>query len=274
MTQTNSSYYLWKWADNDLPGKPNEVYSELLHGKMHPALQTFNPAPVIRQLERIAVQGRSAGEEWDWQIHQPPAGRQASFIFLTCPTVGSDGQMRRRFCDLLLYLDISGYDEQRGQLMHCFQPKMNNWECGTDEETAYDITEDDLPVLLRRIQPNSPEDHGVLVNRQNYFVNCAIYGRRFTIEWWESYDLANSRKFGQWRAGYFEGTPGRQRQFVPKQLDHWRVNSNCDWVTQPPSKSVQELMLYRDTLRIFQAFLRGESRPPQYRWQDIKDELP
>ena len=37
-----SSYYLWKWADNDLPGKPNEVFSALIKGALHPALQTFN----------------------------------------------------------------------------------------------------------------------------------------------------------------------------------------------------------------------------------------
>jgi len=268
-----ASYYLWKWADNDLPGPPNEVFSQLLHGRMHPAIQAFDPVPVVRQLKQIAAQGRSAGEEWDWQIHRGPTGKQASFIFLTCPPVQRFGQMRQRFLDMLLYLDISGYDEERGQLMYCFLPKINCWECSEmDQETFYDVTEDDLPVLFRRIRPDSPTSYATLMNRQNHFVNCGIYKRRFTVEWRELYDLADFTKCGHWRAGYFEGASVR-RLFVPPDCEYERVK-NCELVPQRAGVNEYELILYRDTLRIFQAFLRGDPRPPQYHWQDIKDELP
>ena len=87
MNSSINTYYLWKWADNDLSGKPGEVFAELLHGRMHPALQAFDPVPVMRQLEQMAAQGRRNREEWDWQIHQAPVGRKAAFIYLTCPTV-------------------------------------------------------------------------------------------------------------------------------------------------------------------------------------------
>ena len=268
-----ASYYLWKWADNDLPGPPNEVYSELLHGQTHPAIQAFDPAPVVRQLEQISAQGRSAGEEWDWQIHRAPMGSHATFIFLTCPAVERYGQMRRRFCDFLLYLDITGYDEQRGQLMYCFCPKMNSWESGDTDEVLYDITEDDLPVLLRHLTPDTPISFALLENRQNHFVQCATFGRRFTVEWRENYDLADFSKFGQWRAEYFDSAPGRPRLFVPADCESSRVK-NCELVPMRAGKRKHELILYRDTLRIFRAFLRGEPRPPEYHWQDIKDELP
>jgi len=86
MSQASATYYLWKWADNNLPGQPNEVFSELLHGKMHPAIQAFDAAPVVRQLERIAAQGRSTGEEWDWQIHQAPTGKEGGLHFLNLPS--------------------------------------------------------------------------------------------------------------------------------------------------------------------------------------------
>ena len=269
-----ASYYLWKWADNDLPGQPNEVFSELLHGRMHPAIQSFDPTPVVRRLERMATRGRPKGEEWDWQIHQATNGQQASFIFLTCPTIGRYGGMRRRFCDSLLDLDIAGYDEQRGQLSHYALPKMNCWEAGDSDEDVYDIGEDDLPVLLRRMHPDSLVSYAVLTNRQNHFVQCSIFKRRFTIEWRENYDLFDFSKFGQWRAGYFNSTPGRPRLFVPKEYESYRVNKKCVLVPLKARKHKEELILYRDTLRIFRAFLRGEPRPPQYRWQDIKDELP
>ena len=268
------SYYLWKWADNDLPGKPNEVYSELLHGRMHPAIQPFDPVPVVCQLERIAAEGRSVGEEWDWQIHNVPSGQQASFVFLTCPAVERYGQLRHRFCDWLLYLDITGYDEQRGQLMYCFCPKINSWEFGTTDEIFYDITEADLPVLLHRIQAYGSEATALLEDRQNHFVQCGCFQRRFTVEWRENYDLADFSKFGQWRAGYFASAPGRPRLYIPKHFGQEVVNKNCELVYQEVGEKKHELIRYQDTLRIFRAFLRGEPRPPQYRWQDIKDELP
>ena len=268
-----ASYYLWKWADSNLPGPPNKIFSELLHGRMHPAIQVFDAVPVVRQLERMAAQGRRKGEEWNWQIHQSQKGKQASFIFLTCPAVERFGQMRQKFCELLLQLDITGYDEQRGHLMHCFLPKINVWECGEeDDETFYDVTEDDLPGLIRRIQPDSLTSYATLMNRQNHFVNCGIYKRRFTVEWRELYDLADFSKFGHWRAGYYEGTPVR-RLFVPQDCEYERIK-DCEPVRQQAGEKKHELLLYRDTLRIFQAFLRGEPRPRRCCWQDIKDELP
>ena len=269
-----ASYYLWKWAANDLTGKPNEVFSELLHGRMHPAIQAFDPAPVVRQLERIAAQGRRKDEEWDWQIHHDPTGRQAAFVFLTCPAVERYGQMRHRFCEWLLHLDITGYDEQRGQLMFCFCPKKNAWECGDSGDIAYDIVEDDLPVLLRRIPSDTSGSYAILENRHNHFVQCALFNRRFTVEWRENYDLADFSKFCQWRVGYFKSAPGRPRLFVPPSWESSRINKNCELVLGQVRKHKHELILYRDTLRIFRAFLRGEPRPRQYHWQDIRDELP
>ena len=270
MNQTNSSYYLWKWADNDLPGKPNEVYSELLHGKMHPALQTFNPAPVVHQLERIAAQGRPKGEEWDWQIHKDPSGRQAASIFLTCPNVRGCGKMCQKFCQQLLRLDISGYDEAYGQLIDYFPPKKNYWKCFETNIPAYDITEDDLPELLHRDHESAP----ILYDRRNNFVQCCGYRRRFMVEWQELYDLADPDRCSQWRAGYLDPVLGKRRRFATMQLHANRLNSAFEWIGQPStSRSVQELILHHDALRILRAFLRGEPRPAQYSWLDITAEV-
>ena len=31
--------FFWKWADNNLPGKPTDVCGTLLRGELHPAVQ-------------------------------------------------------------------------------------------------------------------------------------------------------------------------------------------------------------------------------------------
>ena len=270
MSQASATYYLWKWADNDLPGPPNEVFSQLLHGRMHPAIQAFDAAPVVRQLERIAAQGRSTGEEWDWQIHQAPTGRKAAFIFLTCPAVRGCSRMCMKFCRQLLQADISGYDEGHGRLIDYFPPKKNYWKCFEVDEPMYDVTEDDLPVLLHRDHESAP----ILYDRHNNFVQCCGYHRRFMVEWQELYDLADPNKCSQWRAGYLAIAPGKRRQFATVQLHANRLNSDFEWIGQPPtSNSAQELILHQDALRILRAFLRGEPRPTQYRWSDITTEV-
>ena len=264
-----ASYYLWKWADNALSGPPNKVYSELLHGRMHPAIQAFDPAPVVRQLEQMATAGRPKGEEWDWQVHQEPSGRQATFIFLTCPSIRGCSQRCDQFSQRLLQFDISGYDEESGQLIHYFPPKKNYWECCEVDSPTYDVIEVDLPTLLQRSHESAP----ILYNRRNDFVQCCGYKRRFMVEWHEQYDLADQRKFGQWRAGYLAVPSGQRRRFASEQLHARRLNMNFQWEIQPPSKFPQELILYADALQILRIFLRGEPRPSKYHWQDIASEL-
>ena len=75
---TTASYYLWKWADNDLSGPPKEVFADLLRGNMHPALQPFDARPLIRDLQALVAERLALGEEWDWQIM--PAAAPATRI--------------------------------------------------------------------------------------------------------------------------------------------------------------------------------------------------
>ncbi len=82
-----SSYYLWKWADNDLPAQPDEVFSELLHGRLHSALQPFDARPVLNSLQTTESTRHALGEEWDWQIQPADTADRAHFIFLQCPAM-------------------------------------------------------------------------------------------------------------------------------------------------------------------------------------------
>lgn len=272
-----ASYYLWKWADNDLPGKPTEVFAALMRGELHPALQTFDARPVVGRLEKLAAAGRKRGEEWDWQVHPPESKESAKFVFLTCPQVPRRGQIRQAFIKHLFPLDVSGYDEQTGQLIEFLLPKLNCVIFGQwPDEELYDVTVDELPVLLRRIRPQEEDPYAILVNRRNHFVQCCAHDRRFCVEWRENHDFADLYKFDHWRAGY----PPRsariaegRRITTPDGEGEMRLK---DSELRPCNvkQHRQELLLFADTLRIFEAFLRGEPRPRQYHWRNISEELP
>jgi hypothetical protein len=80
----STSYYFWKWAENDVPGKPAEVWAALLRGELHPALQSFDARPLLNALEDAAAELRTVDEEWEWKVHPPTSPEKACFVFATC----------------------------------------------------------------------------------------------------------------------------------------------------------------------------------------------
>ena len=166
MSQANSTYYLWKWADNGLRGQPNEVFSELLRGRMHPAVQVFDARPILHDLRTTAGKRHALGEEWNWQVQPPGDVTHARFIFLQCPEIPLYGAFRHFFSKLVYTKDLSGYDEQRGNLIWCLLPKLNSIVFGENvDDELCDIGVDDVPALLGRLSPQQDYPWARLVNR-------------------------------------------------------------------------------------------------------------
>ena len=253
-----SSYYLWKWADNDLPGKPNEVFSTLIKGEMHPALQTFNANLVLRHLESFADNRRKLDEEWNWQVHPGNDPTAARFVFLAGPDLYDSNAQSISFRKTMRELDISGYDEEHGHIIHSLKPKFNCLQYGQDHQVRhYDITPDEVSPLLRRIDRVISDPYAILEDRRCYFVQCLAHERRFHVEWRENYDPDNNwNNFAHWRAYTLKRLKAR-RQTAPAQ----RKRPDHDTVT------------FAETVSIFQAFLRGESKPSRYFWRDYKPKL-
>lgn len=252
-----SSYYLWKWADNDLPGKPNDVFADLVRGQMHPALQPFDARSVLERLTALAADRRKLGEDWDWQVQQADNPVHTHFIFLRAPMIDGTRERYIRFSDAMKGLELSGYDEQFGYVIQGMRPKLNCFFWGQcPRERSYDISADELPVFLRRIDAHNTDPFAVLEDRRHYFVQCYAHKRRFCVEWRENYDLANWKKFMHWRA------------LTPKRPGSPQVKFRNNH-----GHSDHDTLTFADTLRIFQAFLRGDSRPSRYCWRDIRPQL-
>ena len=252
-----SSYYLWKWADNDLPGKPNQVFSTLLQGELHPALQTFNAEPLLHRLEEFANSRRELGEEWEWQVQPSDSPTEARFVFLTGPHLNNSEDRATSFSDAMNGLEISGYDEQYGHVIHLLKPKLNVLLFGQDHrERHYDITAEEIPTFLRRVDRHARHPFAIVEDRRNYFVQCCADRRRFCVEWRENYDTTNWDDFKHWRASVPERTETLGRKAASRRT---QVDPN----TIP----------FADTVRIFQAFVRGESKPSRYHWRDIRSLL-
>jgi len=173
---------------------------------------------------------------------------------VTCPIFNSSRKRVEWFHDRFLPLKLSGIEEAYGRLIPCLRPKLNEFIPGQfPDETAYDIGADDLPVLLRLIIPGEPNAWAELLDRNRGTVAIAK-GRRFTVEWREWPDWKAPAKFTHWRA-----QDPQRLAALGGSYDGGEIATNKD----PDS------LRYADTLRIFQAFLRGELRPAQYAWRNI-----
>ena len=265
-----AAYYLWKWAENDLPGKPNEVFAMLMRGEIHPALARFNPAPVIRQLEKTAKIGRRDGEEWDWQVCPGGNTTQASFIHVRCLLRENPNHTRNPFLDWWDAHGMSGYDEQKGRLIECLSPKLNLFQSEQWwDEPSYDIDAEELAVLLRRLRPSGENPFISLFNRRGEFVQCMGSGRRYSVEWSERLDLKDWKQIAIWR---MESVPktNKLRQFIPAGTPY-SVVKDRDWCQCFTRKTSHETFRFSETLAVFRAFLRGEPRPAQYQWRNLKE---
>jgi hypothetical protein len=242
------SYYLWKWADNDLPGKPNEVFAALLRGEMHPALQTFDARPLLRRLRAFAASRLKQREEWYWEVNPSDQPACARFVFLAGPQLNESRDVGKSFDKVMAGLGISGYDEHYGHVIHMLLPKRNCIFFGGDSlKRHYDIADEDVPTLIQWINRRSRDPFAVLEDRRNWFVQCYARGRRFIVEWRENYDPLNPADFNQWRASLIAPEPrnGIEANTIP----------------------------YADTVAIFQAFVRGDPKPDRYHWRNLNREI-
>ncbi len=251
---TPATYYIWKWADNDLPGKPNDVFAALMRGRMHPALQEFDPAALVQLLEATAA--GSAREEWTWEVQRNSKTGLARFVIATGPAFPWKIP-HTPLTDTVWRLGFVWYHEEMGRV-GLGLPKHTCFKY-IDLPWVYDATEAELPVLLRQIPTGTANPFAILEDHRCWFVQTFTDGKHWIVEWRENNSVTDWKNFDQWIAGH---RPVSNRRTRVKSV-----------VGKGPPCRASERLTYAETLDIFRAFLHGEPRPTRYHWHSIKAEL-
>ena len=252
-----TSYYFWKWADNDLPGRPAEVLADLSAGRMHLALQPFDPSTLCAALDRLATRRRAA----EWQRETVPAdgGGLARCVFMTRATPGRWKVDPKPFWKAVSPLGLSGGEEGGDRLIDGLEPKLNEWSGGQTAGTLYDMALADLPGLLRAIDPARENPYATSGGRiLGHFVQCyADKGGCFCVAWAANTPLPEW-VWDQWRA-----------------LDPARLAAlgGVDASGDLPTDIEPELLTCEDTLRLFERSWRGKPRPADQPWRCLNDML-
>lgn len=249
-----SSYYFWKWADNDLRCHPREAHAALLSGWMHPALQLFDARPLLKKLEALAGRKRWRGEQWFWEVADEGSLTQTRFVFVTATSQNVFEDVVDKH---LAWLGLSGIDEASGYVIRGLCPKRNCFISGQSSERFYDIEAKDLPYLIRCLDARDENPFGILDGTQiGHFVQCLAHGRRYVVEWAQHQCFPRKKPvYNLWRA-----------QDAPRLA---AMGGSYDGRPLEDDRMAPDLMRYTDTLRIFETFLRGDPRPSRYSWRNV-----
>jgi hypothetical protein len=247
-----SHYYIWKWADNNLNGRPPEIVAHLCAGEMPEMLQAFKPQRVLKRLDEVAAKRRSQTGELLIQSQEEQGGR-VRFIHLCDPASGSDW-LTNKLLWAVWDAHLTLYDESTNRLLGL--PKRNVVEVCWGEQLV-DIEASEIPALLRRL--GSRHGLGALAcyDKNGNMFQIWAHRRRFAVEW----QLLPDRDFKRhqiWIAG-------RQRK------------SRAKVILGPPNRCMKlfahETLNIDEVQRLWESFLKSKRRPTGYSWRDITEDL-
>lgn len=272
-----ASYYFWKWAENDLPGPPHEVHSALLRGQMHPAIQPFDPRPLVKQFEKDAARDRKKGEEWDWQIMWDQKPHLAKFVFLTIPEPPADGSEENLMAHRYLRKRVFGWSEEKQADFAGSLPKQNVWIPGNGGRSVWDPSVAQLSDLMNELTPSGDAGHAMLMNHKNDYIQVSALRGRFTVEWREADYMKSWDAFEHWHVRYklpARTLKGRviERRFVPKGIPIVRLYMG-EYFYRWTQCHEFELICPSDVLALLRAFVRREPRSSFFEWVPLTEEM-
>lgn len=272
-----ASYYFWKWADNDLPGPPDEVLAALLRGQMHPAIKTFDPTQLVKQFEKDALRGLKKGEEWDWHVEWDQAPRRAKFVFVSLPEPLMNGPQHELMVHRYLRKAVFGWSGEQHAGFAGSLPKQNLWIPGNGASSIWDPSVAQLAELVNELAPSGEAGHAMLMNYKNDFIQVSAFQGRFTVEWREADYMKSWTAFEHWHVRYrppaktLRGRMIRQR-FVPKDMPIVRLYMG-EYFYRLTKRREFELICPSDVLALLRAFLCREPRPSCFEWVSLTNEM-
>ena len=210
-----TEYYIWKWAENDLPGQPAEILTQLATGDLPPALEQFLVRKLYPRLARVLDQWRSELSEIfvDPPVTLPGAAR---FIRLRHPLGDPEG-LANQLLWAVWEAELTVYNATANRLIGL--PKRNVVELPGGRQLL-DIERADIPGLLHRLAKRpvwrrSPVTTGTAI--------CSKFGRI-------SAGMPSSGRSYQSgiSTGIEFGLPVvRSRRSAGPDLDRWRAGWIC-----------------------------------------------
>ena len=246
-----TEYYIWKWADNDLPGPPAEVVAGLCAGDLPPAVQQFLVRKVYPRLAKVLKQCRSDLSE---MIVDPQlTAGAARFIRLRHPLGDSEW-----LANQLLWsgwdAELTVYNATTDRLIGL--PKRNVVEMPKVRQLV-DIGRADIPGLLQQLAKEPGLAALACYDRDGNMFQVWAHQRRYAVEW----QVLPARDFNLHRI-WVAGRP------IPTQR-----RSRFGSLEGGLELFARELLEMAEVSGLWAAFLAGEKLPASHVWRDVTRHL-
>ena len=243
-----TDYYLWQWANNDLPGPPAEVVDGLGAGDLPPALQQFLVRKVYPRLARVLSQCRAELSEICVDPQVTAAGA-ARFIRLRHP-LGVSEWLARQLIWAGWDAELTVFNATANRLIGL--PKRNVVELPGGRQRV-DIGRGDIPVLLHQLTNEPGLAALTCYDRDGNMFQVWTHLRRYAVEW----QILPVRDFNLHRicvAGRPIPTQRRTR--------FGSLENGLELFTR-------ELLTMAEVSGLWTSFIAGEPRPASHVWRDV-----
>lgn len=245
-----TTWYIWKWADNDLPGRPPDIAARLCAGEFPQALQPFCPKQVLCLLIEVADKRRTEMSELFFETREHSPG-QASFICV-CDHATSSSWLDDKLCWAAWHTSLTLYDECANRLLG--RPKRNKVELPDQGRQLVDILPSDIPALLDTLKDCAHLTALACYDKCGNMFQVWANEQRLAVEW----QILPEHDFNLHRIWVAGRPAGRQR--------HVRFGRRKDLFSN-------EILGIAEVQRLWEAFLAGSARPEGYSWRDITSDL-
>lgn len=249
-------YFVWKWAENDEKGKPNEVFAALMRGQLHPALRPFS-----KKYDELFKPFSDSCRDNGGTCYLEYVKDKNSGLTIAIHIIGKHSNPIPVISEILAGTDLETCSALDGKMTKYSLPKQYCFRFDNHVKymPVYDFDCDELPALLGCIK-NRDNPFGVLKDAHGRFIQAYEGGRRYCVEWaeWSDWKKRTWKKYQHFRAGLKQGS---KKTFRLGARPHGPVISE------------NEALSFADVLACFQAFYRHEPRPSRYTWRNITDEF-
>ncbi|MFA7159327.1 MAG: hypothetical protein WC299_08490, partial [Kiritimatiellia bacterium] len=159
-------YYIWKWAENDEKGKPNDVFASLMQGQLHPALKPFseNYEDLFKPLRRLC--SKDGGTFYQEQVKDKNTG-----LTIAIHIIGKHSDPNPVIDDMLAHTELETCSILDGKMTNCSLPKhfCFRFDSSRSFPPVYDFEYDELPALISDIN-NPYNNFGILKDDRNHVI--------------------------------------------------------------------------------------------------------
>lgn len=176
-----STFYIWKWADNDLPGRPGRIVPALGAGNLPRAVQPFAQRRILRRLRGLATGRVRFASRLLIEARSDPQG-QVRFIRIRCQSA-NPAQLADRLLWVVWKEDLSLFDGTTKRLESL--PKRNVVEaegsdsCRTSELLILQFYSTGLTTRRATHGSRSTIRMGTCSRFGNIFAGSLLSGRSF-----------------------------------------------------------------------------------------------